>query len=266
MKKNLFLALVFLGLLVIIARLSFKPLVETFGIPAKAGIKITSNPESMVSIEDQELGKTPFDNQNLKDGEYLIKLSSKDSSWQDRVKLTKGTLTVVNRELAPSLASSSGEVLTLHPGRGVVITSTPGASEVEIDNKPVGKTPLSVYDLEPGEHTFLVSHNNYTKRSIRAALPPGLSLYIDVDLAVLEADLGSLAAPALTQTVTLSVKQTPLGFLRVRNKPSLQGAEVARVSIGEVLTQIEELSGWVKVRLNSGVEGYVSSQYVQKQL
>lgn len=264
MKKSLFLSLVFFCLLILAARFSYTPLTEALGAASKAGIKITSLPQATVFIDGQEVGKTPYEDQDSKAEEYLIKLQAGEATWQDRVKLTAGTLTVVNREITPNVASSSGEVLTLHPGKGVVITSTPSEAEVEVDGKSMGKTPLSITDLPFGEHTFLLSQENYLKRSIRATLPENLSLYIDVNLALSEVNLGAQTPPVIVPSITLVVKATPLGFLRVRDKPSLLGAEVGKISTGETLTQLEELSGWVRVRLGNGAEGYVSTQYIKK--
>lgn len=262
MKKKFFWATVFLSILFLAARLSYQPLLALFGPPPKAGLKITSLPSATVLIDGKEAGRTPYEDQSLKEGQYLVQLRDGNSSWQDRIRLNRGTWTVVNRELGPS---SSGEVLTLSQGQGVVITSQPGEAEIEVDGKARGKTPLSISDLSSGEHTFLVSHSSYLKRSIKASLPPGLALYIDASLALTEADLSSLAMPTVAPVITLIVKQTPLGFVRVRDKASLSGKEVGRLTAGEILTQLEELPGWVRVRLKNGTEGYVSSQYVQRQ-
>ena len=60
------------------------------------------------------------------------------------------------------------------------------------------------------------------------------------------------------------VKNTPTGFLRVRDKPSLNGLEIGRVNPGEKLILLEELSGWVRIRMANEKEGYVSSAYISK--
>ena len=85
-----------------------------------------------------------------------------------------------------------------------------------------------------------------------------------MDLALSEADLTTVAAPVITQTPQVIVKETPTGFLRVRDKASLSGKEIAQVKPGDSLILLEELTGWDRVRLSDGTEGFVSSTYVEK--
>lgn len=249
----------------LIARLGFKPAAEFLGFKEKTGLKVTAIPEAMVSIDGMAVGKTPYQNEDLKVGSYKLRLESENGAWEGSVGLTNGTLSVVNRELAASPASASGEILTLDSGRGVTVISIPDGAGVEIDGKLYGVTPLVVSDLAPGDHTFILSRANFTKRSIKAVLPQNMSLTLAVDLAVSEAAAVNFPAPAVTTATKLVVSKTPTGFLRVRNKPNLSGAEIGRLTTGESVTQLEELAGWVKVRLDNGTEGYISSQYIQKQ-
>lgn len=265
MKKIPLYLIIGVSVILIIFRFGYKPVTGMLGISQRAGLKITTLPEATVFINDQEVGKTPFSNENLSAQQYKVRLSSDSGSWEGLVQLFGGTVAIINREIAPSIASSSGEILMLSQGQGVVVASTPNGSEVEIDGKSYGITPLTVSNLEPGEHTFLVSHNGYLKRNIKATLPANLLLRIDIDLAINDNLVEQkITAPATLNTVSLLVKQTPTGFLRVRSKPSTQSSEVGRVSAGERLTLVEELSGWMKVKLASGVEGYIASNYVQK--
>lgn len=265
MKKTILFALFFISLSIIISRVAIKPVSELLGYKVKSGVKITSLPGGTVFINDKEVGKTPFQDENLSPGNYSVKITGSNELWQGDVLLTKGTVTVINRELAESIASASGEVLTLTPGSGMVVTSSPNGADLEIDGQSYGRTPLSINAIKPGEHVFILTHDNYLKRSIRALLPEKLSLHLDVDLAITEADLSSQQSPSpIVQIAKVTVVSTPTGFLRVRDRPSLQGLEVAKVYTGDKLTLIEDLTSWIKVRLDSGIEGYVSSSYIQK--
>lgn len=264
MRKSIFLILVALSILVLILRFGIKPLTNLLGYQQKAGIKITSTPQALISINGKEVGATPYQDESLQAGEYNISLSVNKASWAGWVKLNKGTLTVVNRELAESVASSSGEVLTLTAGAGANIVSTPPQAEVIVNGKPFGKTPLAIANLTSGEHNFLISHDNYLKRSIRAFVPEKYALNLEVDLAISELDLTAVATPVTVTSTELIIKTTPTGFLRVRDKPSLQGKEVARVPSGSQLKMVEEVNDWFKVKLPDGQEGYVFSTYVEK--
>lgn len=60
------------------------------------------------------------------------------------------------------------------------------------------------------------------------------------------------------------IKETGTGYLNVRDKPGLGGGVIDRVTPGEKYLYLEEQSGWVKIKLHTGIEGWVSSQYTEK--
>lgn len=264
MKKNILLILVFISIAVLISRFFYQYKTSLLSSKERAGVRILSIPEgAQVFIDGVEEGKTPYENQALTDQEYTFKIQADKSIWQGRVKLNGGTLTVISRELSNESSLHGGEILTLEEGKGVTLISTPQDSEVEIDGKVYGKTPI-ILQLSSGEHTFTFSYTNYLKRSIRAYVPENFNLVINTDLAVSEVDLTSLAVPVTTVSSKVVVKKTPTGFLRVRDKPSLAGLEIARLSPGDEVVLLEELSGWDKIKLPDGGEGYVSKTYMEK--
>ncbi len=266
MKKAVVWILILISLVVLLVRFSTKIERVIFGIKPKSGLSVLSAPTgATVFLDNQEVGKTPFEDKGLEVKPYTVRLEKEEGSWQGNVKLTAGTITIVNRDLALDIASSSGEILTLERGKGITLVSNPPEAAVEADGKMYGKTPLTI-NLTAGEHTIVLSHDNYLKRSIRAILPDKFNLTISVDLALSEADLTTVTAPVITQTPQLMVKETPTGFLRVRDRASLSGKEIAQVRPGDTLILLEELTGWDRVRMSDGTEGFVSSAYVEKKL
>ena len=263
MKKLVFFTLFLLSIFILSLR--FSSVASKFLVDKqKAGIKIMSAPEAAeVFIDGVSVGKTPFVDENLKKESVSVKLKSGSASWVRDVRLNSGTVTIINRELAEDEASSSGEILTLSKGSGVNIISDPEGAEVEIDGRIYGKTPTFV-NIGAGEHIFVLSKNGFLKRSIKALVPAGFTLGLNVDLALSELDLSNLATPNIAVTEKLKVLSTPTGFLRVRDKPNLVGKEIARVLPGDELILLEDLNSWFRVRLTDGKEGYVSSQYVEK--
>lgn len=264
MKKLIIWFLILISFVALILRFSDTIAEKLLGIKPSSGVSIISEPtEATVFINQKEVGKTPFEDKNLSVGEYVVKISKDKASWQGQVKLTPGTVTVINRDLADDPSSAAGETLTLNRGRGLTIISNPTGAAVEIDGKAYGNTPLTT-DIETGQHTILLSQTNYLKRSIRADLPNNFNLTVSVNLALSEADLSATTTPAINVTPEVIVKQTPTGFLRVRDKASLNGKEIAQVKPGESLVLLEELGSWDRVRLTNGTEGFVSSAYVEK--
>lgn len=266
MKKTLLWILVFISLAVLVIRFGPKIGEMFLGIKEKSGISILSTPDqAKVFLDGKEVGNTPYENKDLEVKEYNIKIDKDGALWEGRVSLIGGTLTVINRDLAKDSSSSAGEVLTLKKGRGITIISNPTDADMTIDEKEIGKTPLSS-NISEGEHTIAISHTGYLKRSIRANLPQNYNLIVSVDLALSEADLTTVSTPPITTTPEVVVKNTPTGFLRVRDKPSLSGKEIAQVKPGDSLILLEELAAWDRVRLSDGTEGYVSSSYVEKKI
>lgn len=264
MRKIIVWLLVLLSVVVLLIRYSGKVEEVLLGVKQKAGISVFSTPsEAAVFLDGKEVGKTPFEDKSLEVKQYTVKIDKDGANWQGNMKLTAGTMAIINRDLAEEVASSSGEILTLDRGRGITIISNPSQARLEIDGKEVGITPISINETA-GEHTILVSHTNYLKRSIKTNLPKDFNLTVSVDLALSEADLTTISAPVITQTKEVIVKQTPTGFLRVRDQASLAGKEIARVNVGDKLVLLEEQAGWIRVRLPNGTEGFVSSTYVEK--
>lgn len=61
----------------------------------------------------------------------------------------------------------------------------------------------------------------------------------------------------------LRIQETGVGYLNVRDIPSVSGALVGKVLPGDTLMYIEEQSGWFSVVLSNGAEGWVSGKYVE---
>ncbi len=264
MKKIALLVLVFISTIVLIAKFSVTPLSVILGVKERAGVRITSKPDgASVFINDAYAGKTPYEDGNLDVAEIKVSMQSQEGNWDGRVGLKNGTLTVINRELSPDQATASGEILTLEKGQGVTVISSPTDADIEVDGKNMGKSP-SLVNVSTGEHTFVLSKANYLKRSIQAAVPADFNLTLSVDLALSEADLTNISTEPQTAAAILVVKPTPTGFLRIREKPTINSGEVARVKPNDELTLIENLGDWYRVKLQNGKEGYVSASYVEK--
>lgn len=264
MKKTVVLVLLLISVLVLIVRFGETQFQSLLGFTDKGGISVLSVPQdAQVFLDNKEVGKTPLDLKDLGVGEYLVRIQKDQLKWEGKVNLNPGTVTVVNRDLASDLTSSAGEVLTLEKGSGITIISNPQGSDVEIDGKNIGKTPIAL-NIDVGDHIFNIDLGNYLKRSIRAKIPQDYNLTISVDLALSEVDLAPVAVPVITEIKEVLVKNTPTGFLRVRDKASLSGKEIAQVKPGNSLVLLEEQGAWDKVKLSDGTEGFVSSDYVSK--
>jgi hypothetical protein len=72
MKKIPLYLIIGVSVILIIFRFGYKPVTGMLGISQRAGLKITTLPEATVFINDQEVGKTPFSNENLSAQQYKV--------------------------------------------------------------------------------------------------------------------------------------------------------------------------------------------------
>lgn len=267
MRKLILTIIILIALLFIFLRFLYKPLSDNLGLQVHSGVLVEADKTAKVFLNNNEVGMTPYKDTNLSAGTIKIKVvdASSSAQWEGNVKLSGGTLTVVNRDIATNSAEASGEIISLDKGKGVAVTTSPAGATVSVDGENKGSTPLFITDLAIGEHQFLFSKENYLKRSVRAVLTDGYTLTLNIDLAELESVFPQSTAAPISTVQQLIVKQTPTGFLRIRSTPSTDGDEVGRVAPGDSLTLEEETNtSWWKVKTSDEKEGFVSTQYVAK--
>ncbi len=159
----------------------------------KAALQVTSNPKATVFLNEDHIGQTPYFDENLKEGEYTLKIVPDSSesqiiSWQGIVKLSSGILTVVNRNLGATEEESSGYVLSLEPitekdEAKISIISNPDSVVVSLNGEPKGFTPLTLEGIEEGEHLLIISSPGFKEETIKAKTIKGHKLMINVQLA-----------------------------------------------------------------------------------
>jgi len=64
--------------------------------------------------------------------------------------------------------------------------------------------------------------------------------------------------------ITITIKDTPTGWLNVREGPGITYAQVKRINPGETYNFLEEKFDWYKIRLNDTTAGWIASQYATK--
>lgn len=276
-----------------------------FFSPQKAGLSVTASPDAGIFINDSHVGSTPYYNEKMKPGEYMIKIVPENGiglPWESKVNLLPGIMTVISRQLAQSEDFASGYFLTLEPDgakdkASVEIVTVPDKSVINIDGESKGFSPIAIDSITPGEHVILVTAPGYVERSINANLRLGHTLKASVQLAMSETASSSAQntenkavefsgdevlddklAKATTSPKASSkpkvnlkppyvtVQDTDTGFLNVREEPSTASNDniIAKIKPGESYTFIEKNnSGWYKIEISSGEEGWISSKYVK---
>jgi len=249
----------------------------------KGALQVTSAPESKVYLDNKYIGQTPLckceANAMLQSGNYTIRLVPTDTSlpeFQEKVTITSGVLTVVDRKFAKD-ALSEGSIISLSPltdkqKSSLLVVALPEGATVVLDNNEVGTAPLILKDPTESDHILKVRKNGYKEKTIRIRTPLGYKLTVAVYLSTID-DLSSDtstspspqspdASPTPPADATVTILDTPTGFLRVRD--SIDGAETGKVTPGDTYALVNEESGWYEIRLKDGTNGWISSAYAQK--
>jgi len=259
-----------------------------------AALQITTTPVADVFIDGKPMGKTPYSVGNLKAGEITIKLIPESTaaslvSWEGKVKLNAGVLTLIERDFAANETNSFGQILSLEKTKDnkscvVSVISDPDEALVKINGEAKGFTPLTLEKISEGDYEILVSKEGFDERKVKAKTALGYKLIINVNLAQKASEAASLTptpsvkvTPVVTQPVVRAtptesnlarpyvlIKETPTGWLRVRAEPSTTAKEIAKVYPNEKYSLIEEKSGWYKIRYSDDKEGWISGQYAEK--
>lgn len=183
-----------------------------------ASLKITSNPTATIFLDNQHLGKTPYEDK-VKPGEYTLKLVpdsvNNAASFEAKIKLEPQTLTYINRNLKENELVSSGESLTLekinNKSSEIAILSTPDAGIISLDGVNKGTTPQILTNIDPGDHEISVSVNGFSDAKINVKAISGYKVIVSFKLALLTTPESSTtsASPTPKPTTSASATATP---------------------------------------------------------
>jgi hypothetical protein len=253
----------------------------------KGALQVTSNIKGTVALNGKAKGVTPVclcpeNNDTIASGQYEITVTPDDKSFSPfvtKVNVEPGVLTVVDRTFLPgSLASSS--VITLEKTNTsepqLFVNTLPQGAMVLVDGNPVGVTPFSSQKITASEHEVQIQRQGFAKKTLRIRTVASYKLIINATLGTSSDSGDTTQTPEISSTPTptptpstpaetVTILQTPTGFLRVRSEASLSGDEIGRVKPGETYPLISEQDGWFQIQLSDGkTTGWVSGDYAQK--
>lgn len=250
-----------------------------FGKGAQAALQVASVPKATLFLNGEHQGSTPYFSEELQPGEYTVKLVPESDDvllvpWETQVVLTKGVMTVVNHEFGPSEDESAGEIITLEPisdtkTAEIMVVSSPDGAVVSLDGEPQGFAPISLPNVEEGDHLITVSLPGYQEREIRAKAANGYQLAINAQLALEEApeeeDLEATESAELEegegeaevdgeQESEDEVTPTPTEEPKEADEtptPTPETSEATQTDLERPYVTIDSPSvGWVRVRKN----------------
>ncbi len=246
--------------------------------PTTAGLKIETIPASVVFIDNEQVGRTPYEGK-LKAQEVNIKLVPEPSDkplvpYETKVSLTSGIETYVQRSFGDLESASSGRLVSFEKiganQASLSVVSSPDATQVILDGQVVGYTPLKVSSISPVEHQLQILAEGFFEESFPIRPREGYGLTVVVKLKLnqeyLEPEEQSKVEEKQKTEPGVKILTTPTGFLRVRRQPSTLSEEIAQVKPEEEfkLLETDEKSGWFKIEYEENKEGWVSNRYAQE--
>lgn len=245
----------------------------------KGALQVTSEPKSKVYVNGKQVGQTPFRTSELKDmfeaGEYTVKLVPVAGDFQpfeQKITISPKVLTVIDRTFGPT-GLESGSVISLKKisdkkDAQISVVSFPDSAQVFLDNNLQGQTPITLKNITESDHEVRLTKEGYKDKIslIKTVLGYRLELLIfmgiNPNLASSSATISS--SSAIINSGKVLILDTPTGFLRVREEPSLASKELTRVKPGELYDLLEERDNWYKIKIDEKTSGWISSQYAKK--
>lgn len=244
-----------------------------------AGIDITTIPPSTVFINGQAEGETPYKNQNMTPGEYVIKLVpiSPDSTiilapWETTIKLSAEVTTMITRTFAASEADIESSILQFQKEASsntyLSVITDPDNVNINLDGKPNGFTPVTRLETTSGPHSLELTSPGYKKLILNTNTHTGYNLIVNVKLAseaIVLITPQPLPTPEATGSATLKpyviIGTTETGWLRVRASANGTSTELGKVNEGEKLPYLStDGTGWLQVTFE-GKPGWISAKY-----
>lgn len=262
-------------------------------------LKVLSSPSASIFLNNEPVGKTPYE-ETKQAGEYILKLipegvATDAASWQGKVVVYKNALTFVDRELGSSDLTSAGVIFTItkmssQPKKKdtgeIEVETEPGGGIVYLDNDEKGISPLILSEVPKGEHEFSVYVPGFFRRTQKVNIEPLFRTSVKFKLALDQSQkkiedvsdeeatpsasqnqddkVKTATAGAVKKNFIVVIKDTPTGWLRVREEPSTAASESAKVNPKDTFTLLDEKDGWYKIEYEKGEEGWISGQYAEK--
>jgi len=254
-------------------------------------IKVISEPTgAVVFIDNSEVGKTPFSSSAITNGEYDLRLVYEGyESRAVRINIQKGYTLNVSMKLFPypvtpevNMFEGSQNLYNITLNNPEVVSDTQAwvkgliywNTTRGINVGGVGSNKGKIFDyfidykggiFDSNGNPVSTQEDLEKLKDLKRGAYLGISSSGEGLTEEAKKALEKLSAVGIetVETSTATIKPTPLGWLRVREAPSITSTEITRVNTGAEYSVLEEQEGWVKIKVSETVEGWVSSTYVE---
>ena len=186
-------------------------------------LTVLSSPSATVFLDNVAAGKTtPYRNERVKIGEYVIKLipqgeATQTASWKGRIKINKNALTYVNRELGSSDVTSAGEVFVVEkmstPPKNdnygeIYLETDPIGAIVYLDNDEKGVSPMLLGDVLKGTHELSIFMPGFFRRTQKINVDSAYRVTAQIKLAIDQSQKRATSSATLKKEAATSSAKT----------------------------------------------------------
>lgn len=247
-------------------------------------LKIVSDPTgASVYIDGTEVGKTPFTSNLLSSGSYDIEIVQEGFEKQTaRINLEKDYTLNINLKLFPQPVPNKVSTFEGAENLYVILTNNPTilantqvwvdaivywnkTRGISLNNSATNKELVFDYFVDYKGNIF----NNEGKQvKVEELNKAGKGAYLgnadNGEVLTEEAKTAYLRITnqAVIENKTVTVKDTGLGWLRVRSGPSVDSNEVKKVNIGDTFKMLDEQNGWIKIQIDETTTGWAIKDYL----
>ncbi len=213
--------------------------------PKPGGLRIETSPKASVFVNGELNGTTPFEG-SFPAGKILLRLVPEGSSenlisYETSVNLEEGTETVIGRNFRTSEDESSGYVVSFEKSAAktasLTAISLPDASQVVIDGVSRGFSPYNISAISPGMHTVTIKSPGYTDFTMTVKTVVGFRLTFYVKLGL--ASQNSFIKNDSVNQKTVTILDTPEGYVKVKAAPGDNNEYIAQVKSGETYPYVD---------------------------
>lgn len=268
----------------------------------KTGLQVMTNDiPTSIFINGQFISQTPSLDKSLPPGQYSLRLVPEDSkyaSFETTITLRAGLLTVVTWKPGTSAETSGGVIYEMQPlddqsKTELAFQSIPENAILTLDDREKEVIPITVSDIEPGNHTFEVSLPSYQTQNHTLNVVQGYTMVVRIFLAKTTNDLYTTESPleatvsgelqlktaSASSTGSTSAVKNAIGsvkisatdffvnneeVLKVRKEADAASPEIGTVKVDEVYPLLRETDEWFYISFDTN-KGWISKRYAQKQ-
>ncbi|KKR11613.1 MAG: hypothetical protein UT39_C0005G0048 [Candidatus Woesebacteria bacterium GW2011_GWA1_39_21] len=259
-------------LIVIFVLAGFGLATFNFIVPKASGLLIETTPASMVYINGEDVGRTPFTSLR-KTGEISLRLVPESfgqplAPFEEKINLVSGVETVVRQYFGSSDKFTEGEILSFEKlssakSAGITILTDPENVQILINGISKGSSPYTSSAVDSGVNEIQLMANGYKSRTIEVTPISGYKLIAFVKLAQVDIPAAAEPTPSEESQKMVKILKTPTGFLRVRDEASTSAKEIGQVKPGNEYKYLgeDEKGQWYKINFSQNLDGWITSAY-----